>query len=193
MIILPAGGPLNKSSARPRIRTPVHLLAFGFGAGLLPWAPGTFGTLVGIPVYAFIGNLYDRIDIVLLSRLAGNYATGVYSAAYRPLGTVQLVPYGVLYSLLPGLSRNAASGEDERRLERAMGPSPNGMAARGHHPGRNAPAPAGRAEDSNLPYRERRYSPRVSSRSRESLQRNPHRPKSLGVMQCRLQLSVITF
>ena len=49
--------PLNKSSARPRIRTPAHLLAFGFGAGLLPRAPGTFGTVVGIVVYALIGNL----------------------------------------------------------------------------------------------------------------------------------------
>jgi phosphatidylglycerophosphatase A len=69
MIILPAREPLNKSSARLRIRTPVHLLAFGFGAGLLPWAPGTFGTLVGIPVYAFIGNLapiwYGLIVLVL--------------------------------------------------------------------------------------------------------------------------------
>ena len=72
-------------------------------------------------VYAFIGNLYDRIDIVLLSKLAGDSATGVYSAAYRPLNTVQLLPYGVLYSLLPGLSRNAESGEELRRLEKAMG------------------------------------------------------------------------
>ncbi|MEJ2404330.1 MAG: phosphatidylglycerophosphatase A [Candidatus Thiodiazotropha sp.] len=30
---------------------PVHLLAFGFGSGLAPKAPGTFGTLVGVPIY----------------------------------------------------------------------------------------------------------------------------------------------
>jgi phosphatidylglycerophosphatase A len=30
---------------------PVHLLAFGFGSGLSPKAPGTFGTLVGIPFF----------------------------------------------------------------------------------------------------------------------------------------------
>src|SRR4029077_1290895 len=30
-------------------------------------------------LYAFVGNLYDRVDIVLLSKLAGDYATGVYS------------------------------------------------------------------------------------------------------------------
>jgi phosphatidylglycerophosphatase A len=32
--------------------TPEHLLAFGFGAGLAPRAPGTFGTLVGVIFFA---------------------------------------------------------------------------------------------------------------------------------------------
>ena len=42
-----------KWSADPAIlRQPVHLLAFGFGAGLSPWAPGTFGTLVAVPIVA---------------------------------------------------------------------------------------------------------------------------------------------
>lgn len=40
-----------KWSAEPRLmRQPVHLLAFGFGAGLLPGAPGTFGTLMAVPI-----------------------------------------------------------------------------------------------------------------------------------------------
>lgn len=72
-------------------------------------------------IYAFVGNLYDRLDVLLLSNLAGDYATGVYSAAYRPLGTVQLLPYGVLYSLLPTLSRNVNGAEERQRLERVMG------------------------------------------------------------------------
>ncbi|MEX2163721.1 MAG: phosphatidylglycerophosphatase A [Sulfuricaulis sp.] len=29
-------------------------LAHGFGSGKLPWAPGTFGTLVAIPIYLLI-------------------------------------------------------------------------------------------------------------------------------------------
>jgi len=70
-------------------------------------------------VYAFAVNLYDRLDVVLLSKLAGAYATGIYSAAYRPLGTIQLVAYGVLYSLLPALSRGAQA--ERERLEKAMG------------------------------------------------------------------------
>jgi O-antigen/teichoic acid export membrane protein len=72
-------------------------------------------------IYVFVGNLYDRLDVVLLSKLAGDYATGVYSVAYRPLATLQLVPYGILYSLMPALSRNAGGVEERRRLERAMG------------------------------------------------------------------------
>jgi phosphatidylglycerophosphatase A len=38
-------------SADPAIlRQPVHFLAFGFGAGLSPKAPGTFGTLIAVPI-----------------------------------------------------------------------------------------------------------------------------------------------
>ncbi len=72
-------------------------------------------------IYAFVGNLYDRLDILMLSRLAGDYATGIYGAAYRPMGTIQLLPYGVLYSLLPTLSRGTGSDADRQRLEKAMG------------------------------------------------------------------------
>lgn len=30
---------------------PAHFIAFGFGAGLIPVAPGTFGTLLALPLY----------------------------------------------------------------------------------------------------------------------------------------------
>ncbi len=32
-------------------RNPIHFLAFGFGSGTAPYAPGTFGTLAAIPLY----------------------------------------------------------------------------------------------------------------------------------------------
>mgnify|MGYP001609815052 CR=1 FL=1 len=35
------------------LRHPSHLLAFGFGAGLAPKAPGTCGSLIALPVYYF--------------------------------------------------------------------------------------------------------------------------------------------
>ena len=44
-----------KWSASPTLmRDPVHLFAFGFGAGLSPYAPGTFGTLIAIPIVLFV-------------------------------------------------------------------------------------------------------------------------------------------
>lgn len=69
--------------------------------------------------YYFVGNLYDRLDVIMLSKLAGDYATGIYSAAYRPLGAIQLIPYGVMFSILPALSRGGEA--ERRRLEKAMG------------------------------------------------------------------------
>jgi O-antigen/teichoic acid export membrane protein len=72
-------------------------------------------------VYSFVATLYDRFDVVLLSRLAGDYALGIYAVAYRALLITQIVPYSVLYSLLPTLSRNWASKRERARLEKAMG------------------------------------------------------------------------
>ena len=36
------------------LSSPTHLLSLGFGTGLAPIAPGTFGTLVGLPVYLLL-------------------------------------------------------------------------------------------------------------------------------------------
>lgn len=35
---------------------PVYFIAFGFGSGLMPKAPGTFGTLAAIPVYLLLAD-----------------------------------------------------------------------------------------------------------------------------------------
>ena len=39
------------------LRKPSHLLAFGFGSGLAPFAPGTFGTVVGIPFFILFSQV----------------------------------------------------------------------------------------------------------------------------------------
>lgn len=39
------------STVKPDPRNPVHLLACGFGSGLAPKAPGTFGTLAAMPFW----------------------------------------------------------------------------------------------------------------------------------------------
>jgi phosphatidylglycerophosphatase A len=49
-------------------KNPVLLVVTGFGAGLTPYAPGTAGTLVAIPIYLFIAPLSPTIyvGVVLL-------------------------------------------------------------------------------------------------------------------------------
>ena len=49
-------------------RNPVHLLAFGFGAGVSPVAPGTLGTLVAIPLILLFQGL-SPIQYLLLTAI----------------------------------------------------------------------------------------------------------------------------
>ena len=37
-------------------RRPLQFVGFGFGSGAMPYAPGTFGTLMAIPLYLLIQN-----------------------------------------------------------------------------------------------------------------------------------------
>ncbi len=42
---------IGRPLAKLILSTPEHLVAFGFGAGLSPIAPGTFGTLIALPFW----------------------------------------------------------------------------------------------------------------------------------------------
>ena len=68
-----------KWSADPRIlKQPVHFLAFGFGSGLSPVAPGTAGTLVAVPLVLGIMQFGWVVHAVCtcLAILAGFYICG---------------------------------------------------------------------------------------------------------------------
>lgn len=56
---------------------PVYFMAFGFGSGLLPKAPGTWGTLVGILIYFLMMNLSSGIYlfVTILAFLLGVYVS----------------------------------------------------------------------------------------------------------------------
>ena len=47
----------NKPTLSLMFSSLVHLLSLGFGTGLAPVAPGTFGTLVGFPVFLLLAPL----------------------------------------------------------------------------------------------------------------------------------------
>jgi len=57
---------------------PAHFLALGFGAGLSPAAPGTVGTLVGLPLAALLRTYAS--DVGYLIALALGFAIGVWAA-----------------------------------------------------------------------------------------------------------------
>lgn len=54
-------------TARQVFTNPVHLLAYGFGAGLSPKAPGTMGTVVAIPIYVLLVWLGPTVYFVFLA------------------------------------------------------------------------------------------------------------------------------
>jgi len=51
------------------LRHPLGLLAFGFGSGLVPVAPGTAGTLVAVPCYLLLHELPTEAYLVTVALL----------------------------------------------------------------------------------------------------------------------------
>lgn len=85
MTTLPEGGlPLVRPTAR-HLADPVHLLALGFGSGLAPFAPGTFGSLVGLGLALAVVPFGPGMQLVaaLIVTVAGFWICG---ASARRLG-----------------------------------------------------------------------------------------------------------
>lgn len=59
------------------LRHPAHFIAFGGGVGLAPQAPGTFGTMLAVPLYwlaaSYLGGL------ALLALIAALFVLGVWA------------------------------------------------------------------------------------------------------------------
>ena len=68
------------------LRNPVHLLSLGFGSGLSPVAPGTFGTLAAVPLYLLAQPLPLPAYLVLVAAML---VAGIVLCGYtsRALGT----------------------------------------------------------------------------------------------------------
>ncbi|MBF7074706.1 phosphatidylglycerophosphatase A [Glaciecola sp. MH2013] len=68
--------------ARVSMKNPVHFLALGFGSGLIPMMPGTFGSIAALPLLfamSFV-NLYYFLAITVISFLFGIYLCGKTAA-----------------------------------------------------------------------------------------------------------------
>jgi phosphatidylglycerophosphatase A len=60
------------------LRDPVHLLALGFGSGLAPVAPGTFGSVVGLAFGLAVAPLgfWFALAVTLVATIAGVWICG---------------------------------------------------------------------------------------------------------------------
>jgi phosphatidylglycerophosphatase A len=76
---------LTKRIPGLNLANPVHLLAFGFGSGVIPKAPGTWGTLVAVPLYVLLQGVSMAVylSLVLALLLLGIWLCDV---AARDLG-----------------------------------------------------------------------------------------------------------
>ena len=71
----------NPPESPDLLRNPMQFLAFGFGSGLSPKAPGTAGTLVAIPIYLLIADLslLHYSLFIAVTSLLGIWICGVAS------------------------------------------------------------------------------------------------------------------
>lgn len=54
---------------------PAHFFALGFGSGLAPKAPGTLGTLVGLPLFWLISSYTLQTQLLIMTAL---FLIGIY-------------------------------------------------------------------------------------------------------------------
>ena len=89
-------------------RNPVCIAALGFGAGALPKAPGTWGTLVALPIYLPLARL-PFVEYILLLAVLFTVGIWICDKAGRVLGSDdhgaivwdEMVGFWVTMSLAP--------------------------------------------------------------------------------------------
>ena len=71
-------------------------------------------------LYPLIANTYDRVDVVLLSKLVGNAVVGIYSLPYRAYAALSILPYGIMGTLLPSLAKSTWDQDERNRCRVTM-------------------------------------------------------------------------
>lgn len=98
----------SQSTKNFNLSDPVHFLALGFGSGLAPKAPGTFGTLAAIPVFLLMTGLTLEVYAAVLAimSLFGIYICGkaATDAGVHDHGAIvwdEIVGYLITMLMLP--------------------------------------------------------------------------------------------
>ncbi|MCG6889407.1 MAG: phosphatidylglycerophosphatase A [Gammaproteobacteria bacterium] len=85
----------------PRLlRNPLHFLSLGFGSGLSPFAPGTCGTVVAIPLYLLLAQLPFWYYLLAV---AVAFAIGVYLCGYTSAALGEHDHSGIVWDEFVGL------------------------------------------------------------------------------------------
>jgi len=63
------------------LKNPIHALALGFGTGLVPKAPGTFGTLIGVLLYWWLSSLGLSLSLYIAVTIAC-FVAGIWICQY---------------------------------------------------------------------------------------------------------------
>ena len=66
---------MTKPNVKLLLAHPAHFFGLGFGSGLAPKAPGTFGTLVGLPLFWLISSYGLSIKLAIIAAL---FIFGIY-------------------------------------------------------------------------------------------------------------------
>ncbi|HEY3645290.1 MAG TPA: phosphatidylglycerophosphatase A [Gammaproteobacteria bacterium] len=90
---------MSNLTARQVFTHPVHFLAYGFGAGLSPKAPGTMGTVVAVPLYALLmyAGSQAYLPVLAVALVGGVFICG-YTAGVMGIDD----PKGVVWDEIVG-------------------------------------------------------------------------------------------
>src|SRR5262245_18364277 len=78
--------PLTRPGVRFLLGHPEHIVALSFGAGLIPVAPGTFGTLLALPLFAALAPRLSAGDFLIVLGFAFVAGVSICDKAGRDLG-----------------------------------------------------------------------------------------------------------
>lgn len=101
---------VKRPTLRFMLSHPAHVISLGFGSGLAPFAPGTFGTLVGLFAARWLQPMVG--DTVFFLGLAVAFALSVWAAGVtgRALGesdhgsivSDEVIAMALITAMLPG-------------------------------------------------------------------------------------------
>ncbi|MBC7757116.1 MAG: phosphatidylglycerophosphatase A [Bdellovibrio sp.] len=66
---------MTKPNVKLLLAHPAHFFGLGFGSGLAPKAPGTCGTIVGLPLYWLIAGYHLSMQLAIIAAL---FIIGIY-------------------------------------------------------------------------------------------------------------------